>query len=84
MNTIYPGRDGDPHRATFIDTWALLADADGEYADKLVPDAEGEDDGAGRKQVRVRAGDGIHLSPAGAHRLEAHVLRTLLPALENA
>ncbi len=54
--------------ATFIDTWSVLADARGQYTDRLDIDGEG-----GKTPVRVRAKDGIHLTVAGAHHLESHV-----------
>jgi hypothetical protein len=67
VNTIYNATISLRPGALFVDTWAVLADEAGEYADKieLVP-------GSGKK-VRVRAGDGIHLSPAGAQHLADHV-----------
>jgi hypothetical protein len=68
VNTIYRAEMAIRPGAHFIDIWRLLADDKGEYADRL--DADGE---PGGKTVRVRAGDGIHLSVAGAQRVEAHV-----------
>lgn len=41
---------------TYIDSWSLLTDANGNYADYL-PDSNG-------KIVKARAADGIHLTPA--------------------
>lgn len=81
VNTIYRAEMAIRRNATFIDTWRVLADEDGDYADRIVlePAAEGKR----AKMVRVRAGDGIHLSPAGAHHLEAYVLQRLLPILEK-
>jgi uncharacterized protein len=68
VNTIYRAEMAIRPGAHFIDIWRLLADDDGDYTDRL--DADGE---PGGKKVRVRAGDGIHLSVAGAQRVEAHV-----------
>src|SRR5690606_16641974 len=68
VNTIYRAEMAIRPGARFIDIWRLLADARGGYVDRL--DADGE---PGGKTVRVRAGDGIHLSVAGAQRVEAHV-----------
>lgn len=79
VNTIYRAEMAIRPGARFIDIWRLLADADGEYTDRL--DIDGV---PGGKSERVRAGDGIHLSVAGAHRAEAHVRaivqETLVPA----
>ena len=68
VNTIYRAEMAIRPGGHFIDIWRLLADADGEYTDRL--DVDGI---PGGKTVRVRAGDGIHLSVAGAYRTEAHV-----------
>lgn len=68
VNTIYRAEMAIRPGAHFIDIWRLLADANGEYTDRL--DIDGL---PGGKSERVRAGDGIHLSVAGAHRVEAHV-----------
>jgi hypothetical protein len=82
VNTIYRAEMAIRSDATFIDTWQVLADDDGNYADSicLEPAAEGKS----CKKVRVRAGDGIHISVAGAHHLKAFVLDTMVPALGNA
>jgi len=78
VNTIYRAEMAIRPGAHFIDIWRLLADADGGYTDRL--DIDGL---PGGKSERVRAGDGIHLSVAGAHRVEAHVRaivqQTLVP-----
>jgi uncharacterized protein len=71
VNTIFSAQMVIRPGARFIDTWPLLADEAGNYADRIVLDPEAED--GKRKKVRVRAGDGIHLSPAGAHHLADHV-----------
>jgi hypothetical protein len=80
VNTIYRAEMAIRPGARFIDIWRLLADADGNYSDRI--DIDGL---PGGKTERVRAGDGIHLSVAGAHRVEAHVRaivqETLVPSL---
>lgn len=68
VNTIYRAEMAIRPGAHFIDIWRLLADENGAYTDHL--DLDGL---PGGKKVRVRAGDGIHLSVAGAQRVEAHV-----------
>jgi hypothetical protein len=68
VNTIFRAEMAIRPGGHFIDIWRLLADEDGEYADRL--DIDGI---PGGKTERVRAGDGIHLNVAGAHRVEAHV-----------
>jgi hypothetical protein len=51
----------------FIETWDLLG-RDGEYTDRI--EIEG-------KRVKVRAGDGVHLTPAGAKFMVGHVAARL-------
>lgn len=80
VNGIYRTEMAERPGATFIDTWGLLADEDGNYADRIALEPPA-DAGVRPKRVRVRAGDGIHLSPAGAHHLKAYVLQFLLPVL---
>lgn len=74
VNVIYRARMAVREGATFVDAWDVLADDNGEYADKI---AIANPDGTPGKKVRVRAGDGIHLSPAGANVLRDHVLAVL-------
>ncbi|MCX4241634.1 SGNH/GDSL hydrolase family protein [Paraliomyxa miuraensis] len=71
VNTIYRAEMAIRPNARFVDIWSVLADEDGQYADRiyLTPD-DGE---TKRKKVTVRAGDGIHLTVAGAHHLTTHV-----------
>jgi hypothetical protein len=57
-----------PH-ATYVDAYTLFADTEGKYAASL-PDETG-------KVVRVRAGDGVHLTDAGGDRLAAPVFELL-------
>ena len=66
VNTIFRAEIAIRPGGHFVDIWRLLADEKGNYADRirLEPDS---------KKVRVRAGDGIHLSVAGAH----HVTNTV-------
>jgi hypothetical protein len=73
VNTIYRAEMAIRPNARFVDIWPVLADEDGQYADHIYlgPDT-GEANGK-RKKVLVRAGDGIHLTVAGAHHLTAHV-----------
>jgi hypothetical protein len=68
VNTIYRAEMAIRPGGNFIDIWRLLADEDGNYTDRL--DVDGV---PGGRSERVRAGDGIHLSVAGARRVEAHV-----------
>jgi hypothetical protein len=75
VNVIYRARMAARPGAKFIDAWDLLANGDGEYADKIAIGTN--PDGTPAKKVRVRAGDGIHLSPKGAEVLRDHVLAVL-------
>lgn len=60
MNTIYRAEMAIRPNAEFVDIWDVFSDDEGKYTDRV------EIDG---KRTRVRAGDGVHLSPAGAWRL---------------
>ncbi|MEE9382113.1 MAG: DUF459 domain-containing protein [Nannocystaceae bacterium] len=51
-------------RAHFLDIWPVLAGPDGGYAERLR---------MGNKRIKVRAGDGVHLTRRGAHHVVAHV-----------
>jgi hypothetical protein len=87
VNTIYRAEMAIRPNALFVDIWSVLADEDGQYADHIYVTPKGtSDDGSGetagedepepkpkRKKVLVRAGDGIHLTVAGAHYLTDHV-----------
>jgi hypothetical protein len=53
----------------YVESYPLFADEEGEYADRL-PDAEGVNQ-------RVRVGDGVHFTPAGATRLAGPVYALL-------
>ena len=63
----------------FVDIWRLLADEAGNYAERL---AMGE--GPRPKKIRVRAGDGIHLSVAGADLVQEHVRGVVVAHLDGA
>ncbi len=52
-----------PH-GNFVSTWHTLAAPDGRYTDRIA---------LGRKLVKVRDSDGVHLTIAGAHVLENYV-----------
>lgn len=81
VNTIYRAEMAIRPGAHFVDIWSLLADEHGAYADRIVlePPAEGHKP----KRVRVRAGDGIHLSPAGAQYLADHVRAVIVDTLDG-
>ena len=72
VNVIYRAEMAIRPNAHFIDIWDMLSDGNGEYAHRIVVDPPPED-GSKPKTVRVRAGDGIHLSPAGARIVADHV-----------
>jgi len=58
-----------PGKVEFIDTFPVLADANGAYADYLLnPDGT---------VVQVRAGDGIHFTRAGGDRIAAAVMAAM-------
>lgn len=79
VNTIYRAEMAIRPGARFVDIWRLLADPEGAYADRL------DEDGApGGKTVRVRAGDGIHLSVEGARRVAAYVRAIIHGGLSGA
>lgn len=75
VNMIYRARMAARSGATFVDAWDVLADENGAYADKIAIGTN--EDGTPGKKIRVRAGDGIHLSPAGANVLRDHVLAVM-------
>ncbi len=88
VNTIFRAEMAIRPKAEFIDVWWVLADEEGNYADRIVldpPDPEASDatkaPAKRPKRVRVRAGDGIHLSPAGAMHLARYVLPIIVREL---
>jgi hypothetical protein len=82
INTIARAQMRGRPGGMFIDTWRVLANEDGAYADRIyVEHGTNEDGSPGRKKVRVRASDGIHLTPAGAHLLKAHVREIVVAEL---
>ena len=99
VNTIARAEMAIRPGGRFVDIWRLLADREGNYADRIeVPEegarelevagAEGakaeKAEKAKKKRVRVRAGDGIHLSVAGAHIVEAYVRERIVKELGDA
>jgi hypothetical protein len=78
VNTIYRAEMAIRSRARFLDTWSVLADEGGGYVDHVELADEPRPDGRRkRRRVRVRAGDGIHLTTEGARMLAAWVLGEL-------
>ena len=77
VNTIYRAEMAIRPNALFIDIWSVLADEDGQYSDHIYVTPPGEvaegEEPPKRKKVLVRAGDGIHLTVAGAHYLTDHI-----------
>jgi len=75
LNTIYRSEaEKRPGRVAFVDTYTLLEDSHGRYADFL-PDASGT-------LVRVRALDGIHYAGAGGDLIARQVLGRLEQAFD--
>lgn len=56
----------------FIDTWPVLADAQGRFTDTLLVDG---------KRMKVRTGDGVHYTPTGARVLAEHVVPEVVAGL---
>lgn len=71
VNTIFRAEMAIRRNADFVDIWSLLADEKGAYADRI--HVTPEDEGGTRKKVQVRAGDGIHMTVAGARYVAAHL-----------
>jgi len=66
LNRVYEEEAAGREGVTYVDSWDLFADRDGEFAAYLRgPDGD---------LVRLRQADGIHLTRAGADRLAARVL----------
>jgi len=82
INTIARAQMRSRPGGLFIDTWRVLADEDGAYADHIYVEQGAKADGSpARKKVRVRASDGIHLTREGAHLLKAHVREIVVAEL---
>lgn len=56
----------------FVDTWSVLADADGRFTDTLV---------LGGKRITVRTEDGVHYTLDGAKVLAGHVVPQVVAGL---
>ena len=69
MNTIYREEAAKRPGIVFFDSWPLFTDADGGYS-AYITAADGT-------LINARAGDGVHLTKAGADRLAAAVLERL-------
>ncbi|MCY3786292.1 MAG: DUF459 domain-containing protein [bacterium] len=67
MNEVYEAAAAEHPQVAYVDTWALFSDADGGYTDEI--------DG-----VRLRRGDGVHLTVAGGNRLAEAVWDAIGPA----
>jgi hypothetical protein len=63
LNRVFAEEAAKRPNVTFVDTHALFADANGQFAEYL-PQADGS-------TAQMRQGDGIHLSIAGADRMAA-------------
>ena len=81
VNTIFRAEMAIRRGAHFVDTWHLFADEQGGYSDRLTVETLRDDGSVRRQRVRMRAGDGVHLTTAGAHYLKDHVRGVILEAL---
>lgn len=70
MNDIYRQEAEKRWWVEYLDTWSLMADANGRYAAYL-PGPDG-------RATLMRAGDGIHLSRAGGDRMAQAALELIL------
>ena len=71
MNKIYEAEARQHQGVTYVDTWRLLSDKKGRFAEYL-PDESGD-------MVLMRQPDGIHLTVAGGDRMA----RAVLDAIER-
>jgi peptidoglycan DL-endopeptidase LytF len=71
INRVIAGQCRGTERCQFIDTGEVLADAKGRYIE-AAPLTQGG-------IMKLRAGDGVHLTRQGAALLADHSLRTILP-----
>jgi hypothetical protein len=69
VDAIYRDEASKRWGVVYFDSWPLFVDASGKF-DTFLPNADGA-------QEAMRAGDGIHLTRAGADRLAAAVLKRL-------
>ncbi len=90
VNTIFRAEMAIRKNAEFIDIWDLLADENGNYTDRLPlpspPEPEPETTRKRkrkRKTITVRAGDGIHLTVAGAHYVADYVHQRVLGVIQR-
>ena len=79
INTIVRAEMAIRRNSTFIDTWEVLAAENGGYADRVAVLEKGK-----KRRTLVRAGDGIHLTRAGAQILSGHVLGVMDRELREA
>lgn len=70
LNRIYRGELCVRPRANFIDIWRTLADSKGRFVQRKR---------LGRKRVSIRAGDGVHLTSAGA----TYLVKDVAPRIAN-
>ena len=74
MNGIFQSNMEAREGGHFIDTWSVLADAKGNYTERLLVDG---------KRVTVRAGDGVHYTRSGAKVLANHVVPQVAAVLSG-
>jgi hypothetical protein len=63
MNEVFETEMALRPNARYVDTWGALSD-NGKYSDHMT---------VAGKRSRVRTGDGVHVTPSGAHVLADHV-----------
>lgn len=69
LNHLYRTEAARHDGVTYLDTWDLFTDGDGEYVAYL-PDLDG-------RPALMRLGDGIHLTRPGGERLAARVFKVI-------
>lgn len=70
VNWIYRAEMALRRKSWFLDIWDLLDNGKGGFTDTISVEVPGR---KSRRRVRVRAVDGIHLSPQGAEFLADHI-----------
>lgn len=81
INTIARAEMAIRKNAKFVDIWSLLADQSGGYTDRIAVTPE---DGDGKpRPVVMRAGDGIHMTVAGARYVAEHVRQLVHTTLSS-